>query len=1046
MSVNVPLTLIDGSGFVWDIRDDGRIGDGSDDAFDSGLENPDIRPVATATLELDGRQVVLHPGTALSDRDVSLERRIYVPEHLGWARFIDTVTNVSEFVQTYSMRVTTNFGSDIDTHIPSSSDGDAELSAMDLNWVNDDGLGNDPAVGIAFSDGTRFADRAAYEQIDFASLSFDLSLDPGQSISILSFATQGDDAADVSTQINALSGPVTEAMEFGIPHWLADTIVNYDVNGFFEQTAYFGNEFNDTLLGSVRAEQFDAQAGDDVVLAAAGADTVRAGAGDDVVEAGAGDDVVLGGGGHDLLIGGDGADALSGDGDAVQRQVQTTGLSVAGGPVQISISMPLESQQTQIEGDIYVSRFGWHEDGLNLVYLLDVSASMNSENPSSDWIADRNGDGLDNRLIDHAIAGFDSLTLSFAQAGVLDADLRVIAFDSGTQVVFDGVNGIAASFNWDTAQVGGSARFEGALQASIDALQDMGLGENHVFFLSDGAALSDENYLDEVATLRAPAGLDATIRAVGYGIHADLGDLDLVDDGLSNGSVQRVDTAVDVTGAFLGDVPDGDMIVSASFFVNGIQVQSFAGEMFSGTSLGSLLNVQIDGLTVDDTDQVTLDLLLRNGETLQFSLNIAEGTASPGDDILRGEAGADALAGNGGADQIFGGDASDLVHGGSGNDQLYGGIGDDTLFGGTGDDFLQGGAGADVLIGGEGVNWISYAGSVGAVDVDLSVQSVSGGDANGDQISGFSNVQGTSQDDVLTGTEARNMFRPGLGSDTVFGGAEVDFVDYSDVGAGVIVRLKDQGKAQDTGGAGADLLRDIDALIGSQFDDFLVGDSGFNELRGGAGNDVLRSKGGNDRMFGDAGDDTIEGDTGNELISGGVGDDNLNGLRGTDTIYGGAGDDYISGGRDADVLHGQGGADILRGNIGHDTIFGDRGADNIKGGAGQDRLYGGGGDDYLTGENGDDTLSGGSGSDVLLGAGGFDVFELLPGMDFEELRDFVSGEDVIDVSAFELTGFTELQSLAEDRAVGLRIDFGEGDAAFVTGLSSHTLNEIDFVF
>jgi len=101
MSQTVPITLVDGQGFLWDIQGDGRIRDGTDDAFDSGLDSPDLRFVTGVTTEMSGRQVVLSPGTAASNPNIVLERRVYVPETEGWARFIDTATNTSDQPITY---------------------------------------------------------------------------------------------------------------------------------------------------------------------------------------------------------------------------------------------------------------------------------------------------------------------------------------------------------------------------------------------------------------------------------------------------------------------------------------------------------------------------------------------------------------------------------------------------------------------------------------------------------------------------------------------------------------------------------------------------------------------------------------------------------------------------------------------------------------------------------------------------------------------------------------------------------------------------------
>lgn len=97
----------------------------------------------------------------------------------------------------------------------------------------------------------------------------------------------------------------------------------------------------------------------------------------------------------------------------------------------------------------------------------------------------------------------------------------------------------------------------------------------------------------------------------------------------------------------------------------------------------------------------------------------------------------------------------------------------------------------------------------------------------------------------------------------------------------------------------------IEKAIGSQFNDYLIGNSADNTLAGRAGNDILVGRAGNDIFRGGAGDDSIYG---------GVGDDDIYGGTGNDTLVGGAGGDtfFVSG-------SGQG-YDTYRGGTGYDTI------------------------------------------------------------------------------------------------------------------------------
>ena len=216
-----------------------------------------------------------------------------------------------------------------------------------------------------------------------------------------------------------------------------------------------------------------------------------------------------------------------------------------------------------------------------------------------------------------------------------------------------------------------------------------------------------------------------------------------------------------------------------------------------------------------------------------------------GADQLNGGAGVDTLLGQGGSDIIYGGSEADTLRGGDGDDRLLGedghdaiygdagsdgtravgseswrgftqagligGAGNDYLHGGDGDDYLDGGAGADQLIGSLGFDGVDYSASTLAVTVNLTTGTGSGGDAQGDTLSGIELVQGSALGDAITGT---------AGSDTIYGGAGNDVI---------------------LGGAGNDYLF------------------------GGDGNDTINAEAGDDMLDGGAGDDVLNGGIDNDL-------------------------------------------------------------------------------------------------------------------------------------------------------------------------------------
>ena len=226
-----------------------------------------------------------------------------------------------------------------------------------------------------------------------------------------------------------------------------------------------------------------------------------------------------------------------------------------------------------------------------------------------------------------------------------------------------------------------------------------------------------------------------------------------------------------------------------------------------------------------------------------------------GSDSLYGDAGNDAMYGGNDNDLAQGGGGNDLVDGGSGNDSLFGGNGNDTLIGGSGDDTLAGGAGADSLDGGTGSDTADYARSSAGVTVDLAAGTGTGGDAQGDTLTGIENVTGSALDDSLTGDGGANALDGGSGNDTLSGGAGNDRI---------------------FGGLGND------TLAGGTGSDSLSGGDGNDSLSGGTDNDTLTGDVGNDHLLGDAGNDSLSGGDGNDTLAGGTGDDTLRGGSGRD--------------------------------------------------------------------------------------------------------------------------------------------------------------------
>ena len=364
------------------------------------------------------------------------------------------------------------------------------------------------------------------------------------------------------------------------------------------------------------------------------------------------------------------------------------------------------------------------------------------------------------------------------------------------------------------------------------------------------------------------------------------------------------------------------------------------------------------------------------------------------------------------------------------------------------DRMLESGEGADMIEGGAGTDTAGYTGSDEGVNVDLTEGSGEGGDAEGDQLTDIENVVGSEfddmligdgedntltggdgddqeegrggndillggdGDDMLSGDEGDDILQGGVGGDELHGATGIDLASYAGSAGRVVINLATGYRVG--GDAAGDLFFDIEGLIGSGFNDVLVGDDGANILDGGDGDDMLRGGEGRDTLMGgdgfdmasyagsisavvinlatgyrhggDAAGDTFEGIEG---LTGTTGDDVLVGDVGANVLEGGAGDDVLRGGFGADILRGGAGIDMAsyagsgsRVVVNLETGFraggdaaGDRfsSIEGLTGSSQNDILVGNVGANILEGGAGDDILRGSLGADTLRGGAGIDI-------------------------------------------------------------------------
>ena len=176
-----------------------------------------------------------------------------------------------------------------------------------------------------------------------------------------------------------------------------------------------------------------------------------------------------------------------------------------------------------------------------------------------------------------------------------------------------------------------------------------------------------------------------------------------------------------------------------------------------------------------------------------------------------------------------------------------------TIVGTPGDDVLKGTPGPDVISGLDGADVLN---GLGGDDIICS-------DA------GYDVLRGGPGSDRLIGGSGYNRFVGSRGRDTLIGGDDTDVIDMRPAKHGITVNLK---RGRMIGWGSAD-LSSIERVIGSKFNDTLVGDSGSNEIIGGFGDDVIRPGGGEDRVDAGRGNDTVISGSGSLTYDGGWGDD-----------------------------------------------------------------------------------------------------------------------------------------------------------------------------
>lgn len=734
-----------------------------------------------------------------------------------------------------------------------------------------------------------------------------------------------------------------------------------------------GGDGNDTLIGGDDGNALDGGAGDDLQLGGATTDFFAGGDGNDIQFGGGGIDVVSGDAGDDSLNGDAGADQYIGGAgfdifvfDLVDPALGEEVFDFEAGDL---IQLGLTGQTSK-------------DPGADLLTFIGTAAFSNSAGEVRYSVGggqtlievDIDGDGSADQSIILNNGEFDlrgtipngpTLIVADPYAREIDGNATVYGSQGGDLIeggagsdflngmegndtvnAGEGDDSIQENVGDDTIDGGDGydvvTRFVGgpadvfvtdtAWFNSATGEFDSFTGVEEFFTTNRLAPASDDSFDGSDATIRLSFHGGAGNDTIFGGSNEDLIEGDVGSDFLNGGAGNDVfdfDFVDEIDNDIVGDFAPGDTLDFA-----GIRSLFFQGDP-EGLNLsflgdGAFTNVagQYRFAWVDETTVVEFDVDGDGAADRQVTIANNRFTLV---ETSPGSARLTAVFGStptSAADSLVGTAAGDTIDGLQGGDIIDGADGDDSLIGNDGADTLNGGADNDTLVG-------------------------------------------------------------GAGEDTLIGGEGFDTADYSGAIGAVWVPLGGQAFF---GEAAGDTFSGIEQVIGSAFDDTLVGDDLANELVGGADDDMLKGAGGDDSLGGGFGADTLEGAAGMDTLDGGAGVDaadyilfegpvsvNLasgvmlsgGALNASGFYEGGAVEDSlmnienIFGSNFGDRLVASSAGSLIFANAGDDRVSGLGGADNLFGSEGDDTIDGGANSDTIQGEAGNDVLNGGSGFDTL---------------------------------------------------------------------------------
>ena len=723
----------------------------------------------------------------------------------------------------------------------------------------------------------------------------------------------------------------------------------YFNDGFWLDLASYASWTQGTASGDTQT----GGSGADTILGRAGADTIDGAGGDDALSGDAGDDTITGGAGNDRIHGGSGTDTVL--------------YSAAAAGIVIDLAAQVASDDGDGGADMVIGVENVTGSAYGDVISGDANANVLDGGNGDDILA--GGAGNDTLT---GGSGTDTIDYRAAVAGI-SVDLSTNSTsndgDSGADTLSGIENVLGSAFNDAITGDAGANTIEAG---DGDDIVDGGAGDDA---LDGGAGVDTLSYANASSAV----------------------------------SVNLATTSAQNTGGAGTDTIAGfENLIGSSYN------DTLVGDNGDNTIVGGVGTDFINGAGGNND---TVDYSAAAGGV---TVNLSTGSASND-----GDGGSDTLAG---IEHVIGSSHGDTITGSGANNRF------------------RGGAGNDVIDGGSGNDTIDYSLASGAVTANLSTGAVSNdGDGGNDTLTSIEIIVGSEYGDTITGKASSTIYGGsgndtiyltgsstvygGFGDDTVYGASSGSSSIYADDGddtydasaggamtvrylewavMGITANLATGVVDVDGDESGDDTLVSVNALLGTNYNDVIYGNSSANTLTGmdgndliygGSGNDVIWGNDGNDTLYGDDGLDIIYGGAGVNTLYGGSGNDNFYAYEGTDNIDGGSGvntvtyvwstaavaiylsEGIVDEGRDAttdDTLTSINNAtgssydDLIIGDVSNNTLYGGSGNDVVIGGDGNDTIYCAAGNNIMDGGSGNDQLTGGSGNDQFVYSSGLD--------------------------------------------------------------------------